>query len=414
MRQNPAYSSTPFKPNIWAIVLAAGQGQRLKKSLNGKLKQFYIWKGFPLFWHCAEKLILSNQIEGIVFTFPKDNIDEAKKEIDRLYKENNHSFPYKIVIGGNRRQDSVRLSLESLPENVSYVLIHDAARPFITPNLVKNLCIELINGIDCIIPVIPVKDTIKRIDNEFIAETLDRDTLVAVQTPQGFSKSLLIKAHKLALEKDITVTDDASLIELLGQKVKTIFGDPKNIKITSNEDLELLADEKSITYCTGMGYDVHRYGSGRPLKLGGILIPSKFEVIAHSDGDVLLHALMDALLGCAGLGDIGKHFPDSDMKFENISSAILLDEVLQKILNENIYIQHIDMTIVAQKPKIAAYCEEIRKNIANLLKLDKKHVNLKATTEEGLGFTGNCEGIKAYASVIAIRKNDFNINSKHY
>ena len=154
--------------------------------------------------------------------------------------------------------------------------------------------------------------------------------------------------------------------------------------------------------CTGMGYDVHRYGPGRPLKLGGVPIPDGPEVVAHSDGDVLLHALMDALLGCAGLGDIGRHFPDNQARFEGISSAVLLDQVLEMLYGAGVTLCHADLTIVAQAPRLSPFREEIRKNVARLLGLDKAHVNLKATTEEGLGFTGRAEGIKAYAVVSAL------------
>lgn len=154
--------------------------------------------------------------------------------------------------------------------------------------------------------------------------------------------------------------------------------------------------------CAGMGYDVHRYGPGRPLKLGGVLIPGGPEVVAHSDGDVLLHALMDALLGCAALGDIGQHFPDSQARYEGISSAVLLDQVLEMLRGAGLELSHVDLTIVAQTPRLSPFREEIRKNVARLLGLDTARVNLKATTEEGLGFTGRSEGIKAYAVVSAL------------
>ena len=161
-----------------------------------------------------------------------------------------------------------------------------------------------------------------------------------------------------------------------------------------------------------MGYDVHRYGSGRPMKLGGIIIPNAPEVIAHSDGDVLLHALMDALLGCAALGDIGRLFPDADARFDNISSAVLLDDVLERFRDAGLTLCHVDLTVVAQTPKLAPHREEIRKNVARLLGLGTDSVNIKATTEEKLGFTGACEGIKAYAVATAFQLPPHSRNTK--
>ncbi|MDR2055364.1 MAG: 2-C-methyl-D-erythritol 2,4-cyclodiphosphate synthase, partial [Desulfovibrio sp.] len=218
----------------------------------------------------------------------------------------------------------------------------------------------------------------------------------------GFNAGLLAQAHERAGERGFAATDDAALMEKAGHSVRVIAGEPKNVKITTPEDLAMLAETPAPCPRVGMGHDVHRYGGNRPLVLGGVAIPGGPKVLAHSDGDALLHALMDALLGCAGLGDIGQHFPDSDMRFENIPSSVMLNEVLAMTRNAGIRPIHADMTIVAQIPRIHPWREEIRNNVARLLNLPAGRVNLKAGTEEGLGFTGRREGIKAYAVVSAL------------
>ena len=238
-----------------------------------------------------------------------------------------------------------------------------------------------------------------------------------VQTPQGFALPPLLAAHHAARQESAAgraATDDAALMEANGHPVLVVPGEAANIKITHPEDLALLEERSPVMPVprVGMGYDVHRYGSGRPMKLGGIIIPNAPEVIAHSDGDVLLHALMDALLGCAALGDIGRLFPDADARFDNISSAVLLDDVLERFRDAGLTLCHVDLTVVAQTPKLAPHREEIRKNVARLLGLGTDSVNIKATTEEKLGFTGACEGIKAYAVATAFQLPPHTRNTK--
>lgn len=341
-------------------------------------------------------------VAGIVFVFPSSEIDEASELLADLQKHDDLGLPWVTACGGALRQDSVRLGLAALPVRPASVLVHDAARPFLSPALVRSVCHELAQGAAGVIPAISVTDTIKTVANGRVTATLPRDGLAAVQTPQGFQLQTLLDAHAHALEAGLAVTDDASLLEALGFEVRVIQGEATNVKITRPEDLDLLRDEAPLpSIRTGMGYDVHRYGQGRPMRLGGVTIPNAPEVLAHSDGDVLLHALSDALLGCACLGDIGQHFSDKDARFEGISSAILLHQVLDMVREAGCTPCHVDMTIVAQVPKLAPYREEIRKNVARLMGLPASSVNLKATTEEHLGFTGRSEGIKAYAVVTA-------------
>jgi len=386
----------------WALILAAGQGARMAEATDGTAKQFLPWRGMPLFWHAARAMSRSACVAGIVFVFPPDQRPQAEALLADLHKQDDLGLPWTTASGGPLRQDSVRLGLAALPERPACVLVHDAARPFLSPSLVRRVCEALAQGAEGVIPAIAVTDTIKRVENGRVAATLPRESLAAVQTPQGFRLDALLAAHAHAMTTGMSVTDDASLLEALGHEVRVIPGEADNVKITRPEDLALLREEAPVPDLrTGMGYDVHKYGQGRPMRLGGVPIPGAPEVLAHSDGDVLLHALADAVLGCACLGDIGQHFSDKDPKFEGISSAILLQQVLDMARGVGCAPCHADVTIVAQVPKLAPYREEIRKNIARLMGLPTARVNVKATTEEHLGFTGRAEGIKAYAVVTA-------------
>lgn len=388
----------------WAIVLAAGSGSRLASATGGTAKQFLQWQGMPLYWQSALALLHSLVVDGIVFVFPAGQLATEEPRVRALAQQQDNKLPCRAVAGGALRQDSVRLGLAAVPETAAFVLVHDAARPFLTPGLVRRIHAALCEGAEAVIPGLPVTDTIKQTENGLVTATLPRNQLAAVQTPQGFVRASLVRAHTMAREQGLVVTDDATMLEKLGASVRLIPGEPANVKITNPEDLALITPPCQPIPLVGMGYDVHRYGQGRPMKLGGVPVPSAPEVLAHSDGDVLLHALMDALLGAAGLGDIGQHFPDSQAAYAGISSAVLLDQTLDMLREAQISICHVDLTIVAQTPRLSPLRDEIRANVARLLGLEKSQVNLKATTEEKLGFTGRAEGIKAYAVVSAFRQ----------
>ena len=400
-------SRTPGEELPWAILLAAGSGSRLAAALQGGAKQFLLWEGAPLYWRSAQVLSQSAVVGGIVFVFPEDCRHAEAERLAGLVARDDPGIPWCVVSGGPLRQDSVRLGLAAVPAAVRHVLVHDAARPFLTAALVRRVCAGLGDGYPAVIPGLPVKDTIKLVDAaapELVVRTPARECLRAVQTPQGFDAARFRASPARACADGMRATDDAALMEAMGHPVRIIPGEADNVKITTPEDLALLRAPASAPLpCTGLGYDVHRYGNGRPLRLGGVEIPGAPGVLAHSDGDVLLHALMDAILGCAALGDIGQHFPDSDPALEGISSALLLDRVLELATGAGVRICHADLTIVAQQPRLAPWRAEIRANVATLLGLAREHVNLKATTEEGLGFTGRGEGIKACAVVSALR-----------
>ncbi len=408
----------------YALIVAAGQGNRLNFLKNNVIstnynnimpKQFIMYKNRPLWWHSAKSFDASSLVSGIVIVFPKNCMDFSQEQVDK-YKID-FSLPIILVAGGDTRQESVQNGLNALPKDCLIVAVHDAARPFIsTAFITKSIEFLIVNhekiNIKGLVPSLELTDSVKFIENNYILSSPNRERLKTVQTPQIFYKNALIKAHKKVVEENCEITDDASALELIGEKVLCIQGEITNKKITHIEDLKLLEQEKIKDTITAFGYDVHAYceensSKARPFKLGTILIPTKIHIKAHSDGDVLLHALMDALLSLIAAGDIGKHFPDNDKSFENISSAILLDKVMNLLLKYEkiITLTHVDITLIAQEPKISPYTSQIQKTLANLLSLEMHQVNIKATTEEKLGFTGEVKGIKAIALVSATREN---------
>lgn len=359
-------------------------------------KQFMSWRGRPLYWRSAVAFSRSGRVDGLIFVFPPEDVEREKDRLDRLLKTAEVGLPWRVVGGGARRQDSVRNALAALPPDCELVFIHDAARPFLTPELINRVYSALAADMAGAIPCVKVVDTIKTSeDGETASGTLPRDKLLAAQTPQLFRVDKLREAHKA----DANATDDASMVEALGEKIGVCEGERGNAKITYPEDLDLLRESRTEIPRSGFGYDVHKYGGDRPLRLGGVPIPGDWSVQAHSDGDVVLHALIDAILGCIGAGDIGDWFPDSDPAFDGVSSSVLLDDVLDMAREANFQIDAVDIAIVAQKPKLSSRKRDIAKNVARLLNLSPSRVNVKATTEEGMGFTGRVEGLKCMALV---------------
>lgn len=383
----------------WTILLAAGRSTRLGS--QGPKKQFLTWRELPLFWHAVRVFAAVPAVEGLVFVFPPEEVEEHAQWSREAAKRETLGLDLAFAEGGKRRQDSVLAGLHALPSQCSHVLIHDAARPFLTSELVQRVIERLSHGSQGVIPGVPVTDTIKRVRGELVESTLPRDELYAVQTPQGFRRERLLSAHEWALARDLEGTDDATLLEWLGEEVTLVRGEEDNTKITTPEDLARMEEQqpRQSRICTGWGYDVHRYGAGRSLKLGGVSIPDGPSVDAHSDGDVAMHALIDAILGCLGRGDIGDHFPDSDPAYEGINSAMLLSETLAMAHKDRFRLSHLDLTIICQTPKMGPQKGAIKKNLCNLTGLPPEQVNVKATTEEGLGFTGQGKGIKAVAQI---------------
>lgn len=299
--------------------------------------------------------------------------------------------PCTVVQGGETRADSVRNGVAAAKGEL--VAIHDAARPFVSRAVITAALQETAKT-GAAAPAVPVKDTIKVAGTDGrVLDTPDRSTLYAVQTPQCFSRALYLQALSTVTgEKARLVTDDCSLFELAGLPVSLTEGDYENYKITTKEDLQ-----KEKTMRIGHGYDVHRLVEGRKLILGGVEIPYEKGLLGHSDADVLLHAIMDAVLGAAALGDIGKHFPDTDPAYKGADSMALTRAVAELIRQHGYTIGNIDATILCQAPKLAPHIAAMRQNIATAFGVELDAISVKATTEEHLGFTGEGLGIAAHA-----------------
>lgn len=299
--------------------------------------------------------------------------------------------PCTVVQGGTTRADSVHNGLAAAKGQL--VAIHDAARPFASEEVITQV-LQAAAKTGAAAPAVPVKDTIKVADKDGkVVTTPDRATLYAVQTPQCFDRALYLQAlEAVSGEKASLVTDDCSLFELAGLPVTLTAGDYANLKITTKEDLQ-----KENTMRIGHGYDVHRLVEDRKLILGGVEVPYEKGLLGHSDADVLLHAVMDAVLGAAALGDIGQHFPDTDPAYKGADSLALTREVAKSIAAHGYKVGNIDATILCQRPKLAPHIPAMRKNIADAFGLPLDAVSVKATTEEHLGFTGEGLGIAAHA-----------------
>lgn len=306
-----------------------------------------------------------------------------------------YPLPVTVVPGGATRQASVYAGLAAVPETTQYVLIHDGARPFVSPGLIARVLTAMRESGACF-PGIPLSDTVYEARANRLTKILTRDDYVAVQTPQGFRRELIVEAHRQALAHGITATDDAALVSLMHHTVVVVEGEQENIKLTTPSDLAHCLTPGVTRY--GFGLDVHRLVPGRRLCLGGVEIPYHLGLLGHSDADVLTHAIMDALLGAVGLGDIGQHFPDSDGRYRDAASLELLREVAALLKTRHAEPTHIDVTLLLEAPKIGPYREAIRRNIAATLGLTESQVNIKATTNEGLGFVGAGEGAVCYAA----------------
>ncbi|MDA8096408.1 MAG: 2-C-methyl-D-erythritol 4-phosphate cytidylyltransferase [Clostridia bacterium] len=376
---------------VFGVIVAAGRSSRMGQ---GPRKQFRLLAGRPILAHTLDVFEQSALVQGLVLVVPPGEESRCREEIVE-------GFGYRkilsVVPGGEVRQDSVLAGLSALPP-CGVVLIHDAVRPFITEKLLSNL-IGTAREVGAAAPAVMPKDTVREAGEGGLAgRTLIREGLRLIQTPQAFNYGLILRAHHAAREAGFTGTDDTSLVEYLGHRVAFVEGDYRNFKLTTPEDfLFAQALIGGLVLRTGIGYDVHRLTPDRKLILGGVEIPYERGLLGHSDADVLIHAIMDALLGAAGLGDIGQHFPDTDPTYEGVSSLDLLSRVGSLLHALSFQIVNIDAVIIAQAPRLAPYIPQMRDNLTRTLGLTPDLVNIKATTTEGLGFAGTGEGIAAQA-----------------
>ncbi len=380
-------------PSVAAIVVAGGRGLRAG---GGLPKQYREVAGEPVIRSSLSLFAWHGQIGAVQPVIHPDDAaayETAAKGLRLLAP----------VLGGATRQASVQAGLEALsPRSPDIVLVHDAARPFCSSELVSRAIVAC-GQTGAAVPALEVTDTIKRVDDGgLVAGTVDRATLRAVQTPQAFHFALLLEAHRRAArEGRDDFTDDAALAEWAGIQVATFAGDSGNLKLTTDEDFAKAEARRMASLADlrlGNGFDVHAFGDGDHVWLGGIKVPHDRGLTGHSDADVALHALVDAILGALADGDIGKHFPPNDPRWRGASSDQFLKFAVERVAKRGGRIANLDLTIVCESPRIGPHRDAIRKRIAEIAEMSVERVAVKATTSEQLGFTGRKEGIVAMAT----------------
>ncbi|MDR0896998.1 MAG: 2-C-methyl-D-erythritol 4-phosphate cytidylyltransferase [Oscillospiraceae bacterium] len=375
--------------SAFALVLAAGTGSRMGLGRNKALADL---SGMPIV--CRSVAAFDGLVDGVLVVTGKADLAAVRALLPGI----------PVVEGGATRQQSVLCGLRALPEAVDLVLVHDAARPLVPADVIRR-CLASTRAHGSGVASIPVKDTIKRADAEgLVRGTLNRQSLRAAQTPQGFHREALQRALEVMEERGTLCTDDAAAMEAMGMLVHWVEGDEINIKLTTPGDMALaqwlLGQKGANAVRMGHGMDAHRLVADRALVLCGVTIPHEKGLLGHSDADVATHALMDALLGAAALGDIGRHFPDSDPAYRGISSIALLERVVALLGRQGYAPSNVDVTIIAQRPKLAPHMPQMIACVAAALGLPEECVSIKATTTEGMGFEGEELGMSAHAVAV--------------
>ncbi|WP_455481436.1 bifunctional 2-C-methyl-D-erythritol 4-phosphate cytidylyltransferase/2-C-methyl-D-erythritol 2,4-cyclodiphosphate synthase [Bartonella sp. B12(2025)] len=385
--------------SIAAIILAAGRGERAGSPQQGP-KQYQLLGQKPVIYHTVHCFLQHPAITTLILVIHPEDHEVCEQAIDDFKK---HLI---IVEGGDTRQMSTLCGLRAL-KNIKpkYVHIHDGARPFIKKKLLEKIH-STVNHQEGVLPVLAISDTLKRANKtHYVVETIPRTHLYNAQTPQCFPFERILAAHEKAkktCKKEFT--DDSEIAEWFGIPMRTVPGDPNNIKITWHEDFDtahLYLQKKMQIFPdirTGNGYDVHPFEEGTSLILCGIEIPFHKKLKGHSDADVALHALTDAILATQGAGDIGTHFPPSDLQWKNASSEIFLRHAVNIIKQAGGRIANVDITLIAEKPKITPYRQKMTENLMKILTISSDRISIKATTNEKLGFIGREEGIAALAT----------------
>lgn len=379
-----------------ALLMAAGSGVRLGGALP---KQYRRLAAVPMLRRSIEALLTVPGIDAVQVVIGEGQAELCAQATAGL------ALP-PPVRGGATRQESVRRGLEALAATApDLVLVHDAARPFTSRALVERV-IGALDDAAAVLPVVPVVDTLKRLDaTGGVTGDVPREALARAQTPQGFHFAVLLEAHRR--HADVACTDDTGVVALDGVVVRTVPGEEENFKVTTEDDLaraeELLArttpDRRPQRYLTGTGFDVHAFAAGRRLLLCGIEVPHERGLAGHSDADVALHAVTDALFGAMADGDIGSHFPPSDPTWKDASSDRFLRYAVDRLAARGGRLEHVDLTIIGERPKIGPHRDALRASLAAILGLSVDNVSVKATTTERLGFCGREEGLAAQAAV---------------
>jgi 2-C-methyl-D-erythritol 4-phosphate cytidylyltransferase / 2-C-methyl-D-erythritol 2,4-cyclodiphosphate synthase len=368
---------------IIALIVAAGKGERI----GGAPKQYLAVGGKPVLAHSIDAFLAHPAIDAMQVVIGPGQESAYREAIgDRLLRD--------PVEGGASRRESVLNGLKAIV-GAGRVLIHDAARPFLPAEVIDRLLAALDEAPGAV-PALPVADSLAR-GGDALGEAVSRDGLVRVQTPQAFHHDVILAAH-VAWDANREATDDAQVARAAGHTVAIVAGDARLEKLTFREDLMQAEARLALVSRVGTGFDVHAFAEGSGLRIGGIDVPHSHALAGHSDADVVLHAITDALLGTIGAGDIGSHFPPSDARWKGVDSAVFLTHARDLVLAKGGRIDHVDVTIICEAPKIGPYRDAMRSRVAALLQLRESGVSIKATTTERLGFTGRREGIAAQAA----------------
>ena len=380
--------------HVTAIIAAAGEGRRLGAALP---KQLLDIGGRSILERSVAAFAGHERIDDVIVVLPASLAAsppawmQASRESPRV----------QIVAGGARRQDSVANAFDRVASDSDVVLVHDAARPFVSRDLISR-AIDAASEHGAAIVALPVRDTVKRVDvsggRPVIAGTIARESVYLAQTPQAFRREVLRAAVALG-RSGIDATDEAMLAEQAGHRVHIVEGDPANVKITTTDDLDAARQRTSPAGVgrIGTGYDLHRLVDGRPLIIGGVTIPSTTGALGHSDADVVCHAVIDAVLGAACAGNVGQHYPDTDLRWKGASSIAMLRDALGHVTRRSLAVENVDVTVVLERPKIAPFIPEIRARLADALGIDVERVSVKGKTNEGVDAVGRGEAIAAHA-----------------
>lgn len=391
---------------VGIILLAAGAGRRMQLDDN----KIFLKLGpqSVLQWNVSH-LVGTENLGQLVVVYAAGQKARVQAEVEAVLQKASAGLTEDLVItyveGGQERQDSVAHGFSALLDSISIVLVHDGARPMARADLF-NRTVQAVKDKGAAVVAVKTTDTVKRVSPQGqIVETLQRDELYNMQTPQGFTRALFEKALAYAAQTHYQGTDDVSLIEHLGETVYIVEGSYRNIKITTPNDVSVAKSYLGIKedlMRVGMGYDIHQLKEGRPCILCGVHLDSSIGPDGHSDADVPVHALMDAMLGAAGLKDIGYYFPPEDDAFKGISSMLLLEKVKSLLKDRGLRAYNIDIMVIAEVPKLKPYIDQMRENLARALGLPEDRISVKATTNESLGAIGRREGIAAQACVTLI------------
>jgi 2-C-methyl-D-erythritol 4-phosphate cytidylyltransferase/2-C-methyl-D-erythritol 2,4-cyclodiphosphate synthase len=377
---------------VGAIIVAAGRGRRVG---DEQPKQLLRIGDRSMLRRSVEAFDRHPGIDVLVVVLPADLVDDGPALVGATAR------PCHFAAGGERRQDSVSSGVTRLPPEIDRVLVHDAARPFVSADVIDRV-LDAVHKHPAVVPAVPARDTVKRVDRDRreVTATLPRDEIWLAQTPQGFHRDVLVEA--MAAGAGVEATDEAALAERAGRAVTVVKGDDANVKITTPGDLREARARVAAGPRVGTGYDLHRLVDGRPLVLAGVTLSDERGPLAHSDGDVLCHAIIDALLGAIGAGDIGRHFPNTDPRWKNAAGLDLLARVAEIIRDAGFTTSNVDATIVLERPKLAPHIARIAGAVAHVLGVEPDRVSVKAKTNEGVDAVGRGDAIAAHAVAVLL------------